>query len=307
VEIAIGIARDTGLTDDEKTALAVEAAKLGYASAWTNAAGLDGIDRCERWTKAAGIATGVAVVPTIGVSHQEIIARTRALRQSSGGKFILGVGIGHPKDIPSGVNPITLMREHLTILRDALGPPIYLAAVGPQMLRLAGELSDGVIPNYMDPGQIAWARARIAEGAKSARRDASEIPVAQFVRVVVDEDETTARRALARTVFTYALSTPGETRVGTYHSMVRMGLGPDLDALEKLRAEGVKGDALADACPDRALEKLGAWGRPDTVLDKARRLSEGLDVAIMRPFPARPGYAAALTAVRACAPANWAN
>jgi len=304
VDIAIGIGRDLGLSEEQRTTLAVEAARCGYASAWTNATGLDGIDRCERWAKASGIATGVAVVPTIGVPHDAIIERTRALRAATGGRFILGVGIGHPKDIPAGASAMALMRSHLEGIRAALGPPIYLAAVGPQMLRLAGELSDGALPNYMDAPQLAWAREQIATGARAAGRDPRAIVLAQFVRVVVDEDPTAARRALARTIFAYALSTAGEPRVGTYYSMVRMGLGPDFERLESLRNQGVNDVDLADACPDRVLDRLGVWGRPDQARAGLERLGEGLDTCIVRIVLARPGIDSALTTLRACAPAT---
>ena len=42
--------------------------------------------------------------------------------------------------------------------------PVYLGALGPEMLRLAGELADGVCLNWCTPEQIAWSRERIAEG-----------------------------------------------------------------------------------------------------------------------------------------------
>src|SRR2546422_541943 len=61
--------------------------------------------------------------------------------------------------------------------------PVYLAALGPMMLRLAGELADGVTPNWSTPEQIAWCRQRVAEGARRAGRDPAEIPFAQYIRV----------------------------------------------------------------------------------------------------------------------------
>jgi hypothetical protein len=304
MRIAVGIGRDLGLSEDDRTTLASHAARLGYESAWTNAVGLDGLDRCARWFRACGIATAVGVVPTLGTPLDELVARTRALREETGGKFILGVGIGHPKEIPKDANAISLMRDHLQQLRSALGPPIYLAAVGPQMLRLAGKLSDGAMPNYMDPPQIRWARELIAEGARAAGRDPGSIALVQFVRVVVDDDPVVARRALAKTIFAYALSTPGEVRVGTYYSMVRMGLGDAFDALEKLRAKGATEEELTDACPDAVLDRLGVWGRPEAAASKLRSLSEGLDVSIVRIVNARPGIDSALATIRACAPAN---
>jgi alkanesulfonate monooxygenase SsuD/methylene tetrahydromethanopterin reductase-like flavin-dependent oxidoreductase (luciferase family) len=198
-----------------------------------------------------------------------------------------------------------MMEEHIALLRRDFPGSIYLAAVGPHMLRLAGRSADGAIPNYMDASQIAWARARLDEGARAVGRDPSAVNIAQFVRVSVHADPSVAREAIAKAAFAYALSTPGEPRVGTYQSMVRMGIGPDLDRLEVLREQGVKGRALADACPDTVLERLGAWGTPASVLPRLRALCAGLDIAMVRPVTTVADFDAAVGAIRACAPANW--
>ena len=307
MDVAIGIGRDLGLSDDQRTMLAVEAAKAGYLSAWTNATGIESLALCERWNREAGIATGIAAVPTLGAEVPELAKRARRLGELSGDKFILGVGIGPAKDLAavSGKpRPIGRMREHLEGLAAA-NVPVYLAGVGPQMLQLAGAMADGSIPNYMDPPQIAWARARLDEGARAAGRDPKSVRIAQFVRACVDDDVVAARRAVAKAAFAYALSKPGEPRVGTYYSMTRMGLGPDLDALEERRARGATDDDLADACPDRVLSRLGAWGRAPDVLRELHRLSEGLDIAIVRIVSARPGTDSAVSTIRACAPSRW--
>jgi alkanesulfonate monooxygenase SsuD/methylene tetrahydromethanopterin reductase-like flavin-dependent oxidoreductase (luciferase family) len=308
VRLAVGIGRDLGLSEEQRSALASEARKLGYASAWTNTVGTDGMERCERWFQACGIATGTAAIPTPGLDLQRLAASARALHQRSGGGLVLGVGCGHPKDLPPeerGAGAVRLMEQHIAVLRRDFPGPIYLAAVGPQMLRLAGRAADGAIPNYMDASQIAWARARLDEGAQMVGRDPSTVKIAQFVRVSVHADAAVAREAIAKAAFAYALSTPGEPRVGTFRSMVRMGIGPDLERLEALRDQGVRGRALAEACPDAVLDRLGAWGTPVSVLPRLRALCAGLDVAIVRPVTTVPDFDAALGAIRACAPANW--
>ena len=47
--------------------------------------------------------------------------------------------------------------------------PVYLAALGPQMLRLAGETADGALLNWATPERIAVSRVRIDEGAPRGR------------------------------------------------------------------------------------------------------------------------------------------
>ncbi|MDO8562937.1 MAG: LLM class flavin-dependent oxidoreductase [Candidatus Limnocylindria bacterium] len=311
MELGIGIGADLGLSEAERTTLASEAAGLGYASAWTNARGPDAIDASERWFDACGIATGTSVVPTPSVDLAALATRARGLGARSGARFVLGVGVGQISDpafrakhgIAPEVTPVALMRGHLAALRPAAGVPVYLAALGPAMLRLAGAAADGAMPNWMDPSQLAWARRRIAEGARAAGRDPAAIRLVQGIRVSVDEDERVARSALAKVAFGYALARPNQPRGGSYRAlMARMGLDDDLARLEALRAKGASDDELVEACPDRVLDRLGAYGRPARALAAARRLAEGLDLAIIRVVCARPGIGAARAVLEACAP-----
>ena len=314
MKIGIGISGDLGLDPVERTVLITEAAALGYTSAWTNARGTEGIDTCEQWFAACGIAVGTNVIPTPGVDRAALAARARALGARSNGSFTLGIGAGGiasaayrtTHGIPAEATPVGVMRQHLDELRPAAGVPVYLAAMGPVMLRLAGGHFDGVLPNWMDPPHIAWARARIAEGARAAGRDPAGIEVAQYVRVAVDEDEHAARTALATAAFGYALGRPGQAVPGSYRiHMTRMGLDADLTRLEALRAKGMSDQELADACPEAVLDRLGAYGRPARALAALRRLSEGLDLTIIRVVGARPGIASARAVVIACAPPLW--
>jgi len=63
---------------------------------------------------------------------------------------------------------VTYQGEVVTLrgVKLAISPPphtpVYLGALGPEMLRLGGELADGICLNWCTPEQIAWSRARIA-------------------------------------------------------------------------------------------------------------------------------------------------
>ncbi len=310
--IGIGLGNELGLTEAERATLVGEAAGLGYASAWTNARGLEALDTCLRWSEATGIASGVSVVPTPLVDIAALAAKARELSARARGRFILGIGAGALDDREwraahglERARPISTMRAHLTALRQVAGPPVYLAALGPEMLRLAGAIADGVLPNWMDPRQIAWARERVAEGARAAGREES-IPFAQYIRVSVDDDVALARRALAKAALSYALERPGQRRGGHYRlHFERMGFGPDLAWLEALRDRGATDDQVADACPEELLCACGGWGRADDAIARARRLAEGLDLPIVRVVLARPGANAARAVLAACAPARW--
>jgi len=312
-DIGVGIGNELGLSELERTQLVDESVRLGYTSAWTNARGLEALDTCLRWWEAAHVTTGISVVPTPGLELHDLAAQARRVDAATRDHFILGIGAGGIRNpewrkahAMEDARPIPTMREHILALKRDAAVPVYLAALGPHMLRLAGELADGVMPNWMDARQIAWARERVAEGARRAGRDPGRVVFAQYIRVSVDDDAALARRALAKAALGYALPRAGGPRGGHYRAAFeRMGFADELARLEALRAKGAGEDDVADACGDAFLRSSGAWGTPDDVPRQLRGLAVGLDIAIVRLVIARPGVAAARFIIEACAPARW--
>jgi alkanesulfonate monooxygenase SsuD/methylene tetrahydromethanopterin reductase-like flavin-dependent oxidoreductase (luciferase family) len=194
--------------------------------------------------------------------------------------------------------------------RLAISPPprtpVHLGALGPEMLRLAGELADGVCLNWCTPEQIAWSRERIAEGAARAQRDPAEVKVVEYIRVCVDEDIDTARRAFAKSTMGYALGqrvpTIRERGLGYRAHFERMGFTEELAELDQMRRQGASTDKVADAFPPEALKQVGYYGPAEGAAQAFRRLAEGLDVALVRVVAARPGLDSVLATMRACAP-----
>jgi F420-dependent oxidoreductase-like protein len=162
---------------DIKTAIegTKRAADAGFASAWfANIFGLDAISTCAVvGSHVDGIALGTAVVPTYP-RHPFAMAQQAATAQdAAGGRFILGIGLSHQVVIEGMLGfsfdkPARHMREYLQVLvpllrdgkvahsgevynvranldRPAGGPPVLVAALGPVMLKLTGELADGTI------------------------------------------------------------------------------------------------------------------------------------------------------------------
>jgi len=173
------------------------------------------------------------------------------------------------------------------------------------MLRLAGEASDGAALNWCSREQIAWSRRRIAEGAKKAGRDPSEIKVVEYIRVCVDEDAEVARRALAKATLSYAMARSGASKDQGYRAhFARMGFDEALNDLEARREKGAKDDELADAFPADLLSRTSVYGKPADAARDFKRLADGLDVAIVRVVAARPGMEAVQQTMRACAPAE---
>ena len=181
--------------------------------------------------------------------------------------------------------------------------PVYLGALGPQMLRLAGAHADGAALNWCTPEHIAWSREQIAVGARRAGRSASTIKVAEYIRICVDDDADAARRALVRALMPYALVRPGTSReVGYRAHFARMGFDEPLTDLEAQRERGASQSELIERFPPELLLKVGYFGPAAGAAAAFKQLAQGLDTAIVRVVAARAGLDSVLAVMRACAP-----
>jgi alkanesulfonate monooxygenase SsuD/methylene tetrahydromethanopterin reductase-like flavin-dependent oxidoreductase (luciferase family) len=299
VEIGLGIDSRFTLSDSDQRRIAREAAGLGYQSLWTPiAAERTPFDLCELWYRASGLATGIAVAPISSWTPEQLAALAAETGERCEHTFRLGVG--------SGRRTGTVIRE-MRLAREALdigGVPIYLGALGPQMLRLGGELYDGVALNWCSSAQVAWSRTQVAAGARRVGLDPSKIRIHEYIRVCVDEDESAARSAFAKMVMTYAMARPGSDKTKGYRAhFARMGFDEILTDLERRRASGADDDELARRFPDGLLATVGYWGRPEDAREAFLGLADGLDIAIVRLVPASGNGAAAVRlAMEACAP-----
>ena len=345
MEIGVGLDPTLKLTTAEEAQVSQEAARLGYTSIWTpEGTGQDSFQVCaQRWSASrevvpSGLTTGIAVSPVMYRTPVAFAMSAGTLTGMTDGKFILGIGSGGAHT-PGGrrsmglprLSALSMMRDYLTTTRallagDALdyeGPvvrlrkikldidppprtPVYLGALGPEMLRLSGELADGASLNWCTPEQVAWSRERIAEGAARADRDPASVRVAEYIRVCVDDDVDTARLAFARATMGYALGrrvpTERERALGYRAHFERMGFTDELAWLDRMREGGASRDVLADAFPNELLQNVGYFGTADGAAAEFRRIAEGLDIAIVRVVAARPGVDSVLAAMRACRP-----
>jgi len=347
MKAGVGIDPGLGLSRTDQRALVQEAARDGYQSLWMPA-GLTGrsvFQTSVEWWQAttdvvaAGLDIGISVVPFPGWTVPTLAAESATVSDITGGKFALGIGLGsypaasflHGFGLPA-VPPVALTRDYLRTLRSlfagetvdytgqglslhgiALGikapkVPVYLAAMGPQMLRLAGELADGATPNWSSPEEIVQLREQVAGGARRAGRDPAEVPFAQYIRVCIDADEDAARRAFATQVLMYAMARPGQPKDKGYRAHFgRMGFEDVLTELEARRDAGTPVSELVDAVSPELLLRVGYFGPPAGAAAALERLSQGLDEAMVRLITVRRGdLAACVAAVRACAPAGWA-
>ncbi|HEV2011397.1 MAG TPA: LLM class flavin-dependent oxidoreductase [Candidatus Limnocylindria bacterium] len=301
MEIGLGIDSRLVLSDIAQDDIAAEAAVLGYTSLWTPDRE-DPFGLCVRWHAAGDLETGISVLPIQRWSAERLIAGARTALERTGGRFFLGVGAGSVRE-----RPIAALRELAGILREALrDAPLYLGALGPQMLQLAGERYDGAALNWCSPEQTLWSRERVAAGALRAGRDPRVIKIHQYIRVCVDADVAAARMALAKMVLGYAMGRSGaDPRKGYRGHFTRMGFDAALTDLEARRARGASDDELAADLPDELLARVGYWGPPEGAAAGFRRLTAGLDTAVVRVVPGTTNGADCVRlAMRSCVRAS---
>jgi alkanesulfonate monooxygenase SsuD/methylene tetrahydromethanopterin reductase-like flavin-dependent oxidoreductase (luciferase family) len=339
--VGVGLDGRLGLPFPELREAGAIAADLGFASAWTPAGGLpDAFHVCAHWSVAAGrgLRTGISVVAAPTWTVPTLAAQAATVGQIAGGTFSLGIGTGGygaeawaAHGLPD--KPVAIMREHLVALRGLLageevsldgmavhlrrarlggvveeGVPVQLAALGPQMLRLAGEASDGALLNWATPGQIARSRELVGEGAARAGRDPSAVPLIMYIRVCIDDDLAAARRALGTQVLSYAMGRRGVPNTLGYRGHFgRMGFEDVLTELESRREGGAGLPELVDAAPDELLSAVGYWGSAGGAPSAFGRLADGLDEALVRVVSARPGLGPVVEAMEALTPERIEN
>src|SRR5206468_12748849 len=112
-------------------------------------------------------------------------------------------------------------------------PPIWISALGPKAVHLAGEVADGVVLNWCTPDRVARARDELAAGAPRAGRDPAAITIAVYVRSCLDDAASDDQRlaALKAVAGEYA-SYPAYAR-----QFAAMGLGSEAEAAATARAE----------------------------------------------------------------------
>jgi alkanesulfonate monooxygenase SsuD/methylene tetrahydromethanopterin reductase-like flavin-dependent oxidoreductase (luciferase family) len=334
--IGVGLDARLGLSFGQLREMAREAERLGFDSLWSPYVGVpDAFHVCAAWSQETGLRTGISVVPAALLWTPPALAMQAAtIAQLSDGRFVLGLGTGGvgpgfwaAVGLPD--RPIAVMRKYATSVRDllagqvvksdglALGPrttalraaglprvPVYLAALGPQMLRLAGEVADGALLNWATPDRIAASRELVADGARRAGRGPADVPLTMYVRVCIDDDVEEARRAFGAQVLSYAMAAPGAPKTAGYRGMFgEMGFDAVLTELEDRRDRGSALPDLVDAAPDELLRAVGYYGPAAGAANAYARFSAGLDETVVRIITVRPGPGPVIETMSALTPA----
>ena len=159
---------------------------LGFSAFWIG--GSPSVADARHFLQASStlvVATGILNV--WGHEPADVAAEHAEIARDFPGRFLLGVGIGHPEATGDYTRPLSTMRAFLDGL-DAGDPPVpreerVLAALGPKMLDLAAERSLGTHPYFTTPEHTRFARDRVGDDAL----------VAPELAVVVQTDVEAAR------------------------------------------------------------------------------------------------------------------
>ncbi|HET6314957.1 MAG TPA: LLM class flavin-dependent oxidoreductase [Chloroflexota bacterium] len=316
------------------------AADLGYTSGWApgGVTSRDGILTALQWAQAAGgrLRTGTSVTVAPFWTPASLASQAATAAELTDGRFVLGIGSGAAHepgtlaayDMP--VRPVvSLMRDYLHILRGLLDGeevdysgkalslrgvrlgfkpprvPIYVGALGPQMVKLAGELADGVIPSWSSPEQVAWGKQLTAAAARKAGREPSDVKWVGFVRMCIDQDADRARRAFAESLLRYGLARPGADRDRSFRAhFARMGFDDELRRLEAQRDAGTPIADLVDVVPIELMQHVGYFGGPEGAPEAFHRLARGLDTALLRMITTEAGPEKVALALESVQPAR---
>ena len=230
------------------------------------------------------IAIGTCVLNPYTLHPAEIAMAAATLDELSGGRFLLGiaagaaeflkwVGIGQQRPVAATRQAI---REIDALLRGrpvagwqpeaylrfpGRRVPIYLGAMSPKMLRLAGEVADGALPLLFPPEHYDTVAPLIAEGAARVGRSLDEIDVAACVWCSVSDDLAAAEAALKDKVAYYghALSPLIWDRLGLTQENFR----PIERALMTDRDP-----ARAQSLVDERMLRIGIVGTPQDVVTR---------------------------------------
>jgi 5,10-methylenetetrahydromethanopterin reductase len=241
------------------------------------------------------IKVGSAVFDAVSIHPAQLAQVASGYQELSDGRFILGLGAGSdtffsfaglkpPKPVPRTREAVVAIRE-LTNGRSPAGVPgagegwteqarleepqpvpIYVGAMGPKMLAMAGRYADGALPLCLPPAQVHRAMESVRAGAEAAGRDFDELDVAACVWCCIDEDREAARRLLARFIAQYSGSLSTDT-------LAANGLDPEEFArTQQLMLEGREDEAVAAVLRSSTMLSLGIVGGAAEVIEQCETL-----------------------------------
>ena len=287
--MALGCFVSVGRSLEQAVTRVQLAEELGYESCYvTHIAGREALTVLTHYadhTERIRLGTGVTPIYTRVPANMAQTAAT--VDEISAGRLNLGLGVSHRPVVEGWFGqtidkPASEMREYVAIVRAILRGedpppgekwqtgfhlsveprpdlPIYIAALSPRMLRLAGEIADGVIlwlcnPNYIRDVVVP----EVTKGREKAGKGLDGFDIVPAVPSALTDDVGAAYATMRRDLLTY-FSLP------FYRAMIeRSGFAADLETFDAAAAKG-DGDAMGAAISDDFLGVLTAIGDEDAV------------------------------------------
>lgn len=287
--------------------LATQAEQAGYGSVW-----FPEITFGDAFVPAAATAARTSTIDVstgiVGLwsrSPAQLALQAATLNELAGGRLRLGIGTqarGYVENWHGRTyeRPLRAMRELVTILRGLFAgervtfegeifqirgfrlemqpperpPRIYLAANGPKMIRLAGEIADGVIGYFMSTAYVREVVVpELRAGAEAAGRDPAALDLAVGMPSVVTPDDSGIELAKGQVLM---FATALQSAPSYAESVRRAGYGA---AAEEVGARALAGDAAGAlaAINDRMIDALTLSGSPANV---AARIAEYRDAGV---------------------------
>ncbi len=242
------------------------------------------------------IRIGTCIVNPFSANPAEIAMRAASLQEYSQGRFVLGIGLGHPAYLDwVGLRqrqPLTGLREAVRLLRALLRGddvafegttfrgwkpgtrlrfpippdpiPIYIGGQGPKVAEFMGETGDGALPIAFPPETIEGAVERIRAGAASAGRPLDGFDLAACVWWSLARTRQQAEDALRPLIAYYGPSLRART-------LAPIGLAPvDFRDVRAAREAGDMSRAAALVRPE--MFRLAITGATDEVVERIRWL-----------------------------------
>jgi len=147
--------------------VAAEIEERGFGAVWVGGSPPADLAVAESLLAATeGIAVGTSIVNMWQVPAAEVAVSYHRIADRYPGRFLLGVGIGHPEADRVYASPYDTIQTYLDEL-DAAKVPVEgraLAALGPKVLRVAGERTAGALPYLTVPAHTREARGILGDG-----------------------------------------------------------------------------------------------------------------------------------------------
>src|SRR5215210_1800473 len=255
-----------GLEAEDQLALVREAEELGFDSVWAAEAYGSDAATVIAWlaaqTERIRIGSAIFQIPARSPAMCAMTAAT--LDNISNGRMILGIGASGPQ-VAEGWHgqrfpkQIQRTREHILI---------YLAAIGPNNTRLAGEVADGWMPFLFKPEEVGEFRQLLSDGAERASRTLDDsFDIAPNVNVSVDDNVDRARDAMRPLIALY-VGGMGSREKNFYNQLVqRYGFEDAAREVQDLYLDGKREEAAA-ALPVELIDEVALCGPEERIRER---------------------------------------